>query len=165
MGLKFYLLIPSQVIDELAEWINVAFNKDTRPPVNDDRDYRSAVKQSTPRPLDIATESSETETETDDTGITFVPKKYQNGPSASGGSDETLSSSPKLPTIFDHPDALLNKDDDSGIESQDDESANRTPTLPSAAAPKFNTPRQGGTQITETELMRRRRLLDSHIFV
>lgn len=30
--------------------------------------------------------------------------------------------------------------------------------------PKGSSSRQGGTPITETELMRRRRLLDSHIF-
>lgn len=171
------LLIPTQVIEELAEWINIAFNKDIDLVFDDDRDPRLATKRSTPKPLDIATESSETET--DDSGITFVPKRYQNGPSvyASDEPRENNTPSPKSMTVSDqngYPVSLWNENDEHdglgcGIEplvpheGEYPSTMRTTPQPP--AAPKSNGPRQGGTQITETELMRRRRLLDSHIFV
>jgi hypothetical protein len=113
----------------------------------------------------------------DDPGITFAPKKYQSGSpptrldeqgpelsaredefDAEGASARILSASQKL----DH-------------ESRKEHALPRTPesrvvggtlrlTPQLAETPKGSGSRQAGTPITETEMMRRRRLLDSHIF-
>lgn len=80
------------------------------------------------------------ETETDDTGITFVPKRASGSPPRRSLVEKAELSSSSDGTLCE--DVKLNLG---------------TPEKP-------GTPRQGGLTITESELMRRRRLLDSHIF-
>jgi hypothetical protein len=176
IGIVRTLLISTQVIDDLAEWINVAFSKNADAALDDNRVSKFDAKQSSPQPPGTTTSS---ETETDDSGITFVPKRYQNGSSSACVDDEpreVLTPSPKLMTPMmesdqnGHTASPCNETEgDSAIEAlgpheSDYPSVMRTTPQPPATT-KQTGPRQGGTQITETELMRRRRLLDSHIFV
>lgn len=85
------------------------------------------------------------ETETDDTGITFVPKRTA-----------ASSSPPRRPLVVEK----IESSDGTPIESRSD-----TPVRGGVSTPeKAGTPRQRGQVISEGELMRRRRLLDSHIF-
>jgi len=84
------------------------------------------------------------ETETDDTGITFVPKRASGSPPRRPLVDKAESSSSDG-TLCETGDVKLNLE------------VRGTPEKP-------GTPRQGGLTISESELMRRRRLLDSHIF-
>ncbi|KAG5648594.1 hypothetical protein DXG03_003205 [Asterophora parasitica] len=157
------------VIEELAEWIDEAF-------------ARNSENHIPPTFLGALTSS---ETETDDPGITFIPKKYQSGNgSALGGHDEEARAIAKPVAVKGL--AAIHRDD-----SSDESDANvsdstaspplkardeygllnhlretYTPTSNSSPHPP-DTPRSrqaAGTPITETELMRRRRLLDAHIF-
>ena len=121
-----------------------------------------------------ALSASETETDTDST-ITFVPKKYANSrtysisndskprvsqsparasPPRPAKADDEHASPPTLPHQGSyHPDlqmdfyGVLSDDTDGGYDTP--EGAKTRPT---------------GQTITESELLRRRRLLDSHIF-
>lgn len=171
-----FWLISTQVIDELAEWIDVAFSKNSDAALNNNPDFWLDAKKSSPQPPGTTTSS---ETETDDSGITFVPKKYQSGSSTAcvdDGPREVITSSPKSMTgriESDQNGHMASPWNETGKDSEfeapgpqesDYPPAMRTTPQP-PATPKQTGPRQGGTQITETELMRRRRLLDSHIFV
>ena len=105
--------------------------------------------------------SSLSETGMDDTGITFVPKKYQDGSpahqqvhefDAEGADTCILSASQALDRKLSEDQCLVDKTLENRVPAQQSET------------PKGSGSRQAGTPITETELMRRRRLLDSHIF-
>jgi len=132
------------------------------------------VKQGAPRGDQIGTAchlSPASETEMDDPGITFVPKKYHNG-------------SPAHPQVHELPNVEAKVDaegantctvsasqplDHEPSEDQDRTSENQVVSGMRCPPQRSETPkgpgsRQAGTPITETELMRRRRLLDSHIF-
>ncbi|KAF8070622.1 Alpha/Beta hydrolase protein [Lyophyllum atratum] len=147
------------VIEELAEWIDEAFTKNSEK--SDHRD--KGRTQTPPNPLGAVTSS---ETETDDAGITFVARKYQNGSSLIGHDDEIhreeseayltdRTASPALTATNGRDVGMLD-----GTYSPVPSSNSHPPDTP-----KTNGGRQpAGTQITETELMRRRRLLDAHIF-
>lgn len=177
--LRYYFLKNGQVIEELAEWIDDAFSRNVTKlaqPVGNGKG-----KECVPPTLLIALTSSETET--DDPGIIFVPKKYQNGTSpafngekigivkpevinelhredSSDDSDTYLSDRTASPTLIAHDERISV---DAMGPSKDGYLVQRsTPQPPDT--PRAAGPRQAGTQITETELMRRRRLLDSHIF-
>ncbi|KAG6866707.1 hypothetical protein C0991_011366 [Blastosporella zonata] len=158
------------VIEELAEWIDEAFARNAEKSDNSHGKGLTYLDTSGPR--------TSSETETDDVGITFIPKKYQNETSpikeprenaktftvnglaashrdeSSDESETNHSDRTASPTRGDH-DHLIAKEI-------------HTPVSRSTPHPP-DTPRSGlrgpaGTQISETELMRRRRLLDSHIF-
>ncbi|KAG1715742.1 hypothetical protein ID866_1410 [Astraeus odoratus] len=95
------------------------------------------------------------EGETDDSGITFVPRKRlsmtSNSSSGSGGGNTRLTGTPPLPR------------------RGSDERRPRTPMSEPGERERGReggTPRSGsgGQRITEGELIRRRRLLDAHIF-
>jgi len=121
-----------QVIEELAEWIDHAFCKYPAT-IGDARGAeRNAVQTHlAPKSHESGSSPLTSETETDDTCITFVPKRHHEMGGAVG----------------------------SGKEEVEEESETTAKT-----AEKQTTPRQTGEKITESELMRRRRLLDSHIF-
>jgi hypothetical protein len=111
----------------------------------------------------------------DDPGITFVPKKYQNGSpflhhqvrelsaaredefDAEGTNARILSASQKLDHVMSEDQVFVDRSPENRVVS----GMRSTPQL--SETPKGGS-RQAGTPITETELMRRRRLLDSHIF-
>jgi len=135
------------VIEELAEWIDDAFGRHGHAAGSDHED-KSASHEKVPM---------NSETETDDTGITFVPKKYQSPgvggsrtssfshhPPSDEGSTDTLSVMSSATLLTPGP-----------VEEEYDANAERQGAVGS---------RPKGATITETELMRRRRLLDSHIF-
>ncbi|KAF9568032.1 alpha/beta-hydrolase [Agrocybe pediades] len=126
------------VIEELAEWIDHAFSK--YPACIPDGRERSAVQTLlAPKCHDAGSSPLTSETETDDTCITFVPKRHQEitgRPSAERG------------------ESSVSEESESTVVGAGE---TKTPEKPSM-------PRQAGEKITESELMRRRRLLDSHIF-
>ncbi|KAH0588932.1 Hormone-sensitive lipase [Termitomyces sp. J132] len=153
------------VIEELAEWIDGAFVKNAEKFNNRDKD------------LALLDPPASSETETDET-ITFIPRKYQsesfpvneprdksiaaNGGQSTAGHQEESSDESDM-----HQGdcaASLTRDE------RDHSIVNETHTPGSRSTPHPpDTPRSrqralAGTQISETELMRRRRLLDSHIF-
>ncbi|GLB37599.1 putative hormone-sensitive lipase [Lyophyllum shimeji] len=160
------------VIEELAAWIVDAFARNSQKTGN--HDTGCTQPRSTGAPT--------SETETDDPGITFVPKKYQNGSSQAGHDEATTKPVAVKAQTPSHPQdssdnsdgnnsertaspSLVSPNDrDSGAPDHTNSPVRHsTPRPPDT--PKANGPRQpAGTQITETELMRRRRLLDAHIF-
>lgn len=116
-----------QVIEELGEWIIHAF--DRHGPMPEAKMPVSAVGSEQPSPL-------MSETETDDTGITFMPKRAGGtSPARQAMSDKSESRSSSDGTLVETP-----------------------------RPEKAGTARLGKHIISESELMRRRRLLDSHIF-
>ncbi|KAG6833525.1 hypothetical protein H0H87_005176 [Tephrocybe sp. NHM501043] len=162
------------VIEELAEWIDEAFARNAEESDTYSKDLARLVDTSAP--------PTSSETETDDTGITFIPKKYQNGSSPIKESREmgTKSSALTMNSM-----AAIHRDEssDDSETSQSDRTASptrgdhghllakeiHTPVSRSTPHPPDTPTKSGlrgpaGTQISETELMRRRRLLDSHIF-
>ena len=129
------LTSPGQVIEELGEWIIHAFDRHGSP-MPEVKIPPSAVGSEQPSPF-------MSETETDDTGITFMPKR-------AGGT------SPPRPTAT----VMTDKADS---RSSSDGTLVETPRRVRTPE-KSGTPRLGKHIISESELMRRRRLLDSHIF-
>ncbi|KAJ7188014.1 Alpha/Beta hydrolase protein [Mycena filopes] len=142
------------VIEELAEWIDGAFERygnASAPILPPNRRRESPAAPRKPVPQDSFSTS---ETETDDTGITFVPRKrsppesLNGGRRGSRGSSSNNSPTETTPTEADSAEVSLGGHGKMGSET--------TEGGPRRAA--------GGQTITETELMRRRRLLDAHIF-
>ena len=123
----------------MAEWIDLTFER-YRPKAKADEDCgnvngnKRAVVQTLPRKLERQVSSPLTsETETDDTGITFIPRKTQVPcvGSCDSSSDATLVS-------------------DGGAKS----------VAVQSGVVRTNTPEKGSTAtISESELMRRRRLI------
>lgn len=130
---------------------------------------KQAQTEYPPAPSPLAS-ASETEAE-DEPGITFVAKKYQ---------DESRRISFDMPVrgyqavVLTGPDPDGTSFDESARLGRDGGKAecleNGDPRQTKQEqgqileVPKPATPRQAGQTISETELMRRRRLLDSHIF-
>lgn len=194
------------VIEDLGDWIDEAFwrfscgwerseNGFSPAAAGLSSDARKGASSSkhTGNPARSLRSPLNSETETDDSAITFVPKRFRSSPTRSGGvgggadspphqsssswSDETLrddsheqqvdlnrikkrartlspgskevSSEPQLPIVV--------------IENGD--VANSKSHRP-GATPGWGSPagKATGQTISETELMRRRRLLDAHIF-
>jgi hypothetical protein len=109
------------------------------------------------------------ETETDDPGILFVPKKYldragTNRGSFSSHTEQGDSHSAVGRTNGSPPESSSNADSSSTLwEIPSSAPAHEGPLGGKEALKEAGTGRQGGQTITETELMRRRRLLDSHL--
>ncbi|KAF9010525.1 Alpha/Beta hydrolase protein [Cyathus striatus] len=162
------------VIDDIGEWIEDSFiRRRSQTQENSSSSSRNGardlvtqkerpavshltVPQTSSRGTNISPMTSETETETE-SGITFVPKKYQDesrrgsfgggggksGPAVRGyspGSDSTLLGESGSG------ESAVEPDGDGGVQG------------------RGNGGRVGGQTISEGELMRRRRLLDAHIF-
>ncbi|KAG6898165.1 hypothetical protein C0992_004152 [Termitomyces sp. T32_za158] len=150
------------VIEELAEWIDEAFSKNAENFDNIDKGV-------------VLKPQASSETEADDTGITFIPKKYQNGSfpakelstrTVNGRSTFGQLDSPSEESDTNQSDRTASPTHDERDHSVVKET--HTPVSRSTPHPP-DTPRSlqralAGTQISETELLRRRRLLDSHIF-
>jgi hypothetical protein len=122
----------------LAEWIDLAFERyHSRPPDEHSRNgggsKRPAIQTLIPPKLEHRVSSPLTsEAETDDTGITFIPRRQ--APSCDSSSDATLVS-----------DASYIK---ASVVTQ------------TGVVPRTQTPEKGSTAtISESELMRRRRLI------
>lgn len=150
----------------MADWIDDAFN---RYGSHSGFQATTTTDRAASKNLSLPKSSTNTvghspltsETETDDSGITFVPKRYHE--QSRRGSPEA---SPSGSAMF-----LSTKEDSSGSEAtlvvnaipwelqSKTEHGTRTQT-----PDKASTPRLTGQTISETELMRRRRLLDAHIF-
>ncbi|KAM6502030.1 Alpha/Beta hydrolase fold [Amanita muscaria] len=156
-----------EVIEELGEWIDDAFSRFPSPITgnghNMERNYLTVMQSHAgsqgPSPL-------ASETEADEPGITFIAKKYMDdsrrdsfdipsrsrrtvtpeGTRSSSGSDRTI----------------LEENVEASKGAKKGETAQEQGLLLEGQKPA--TPRQAGQTISETELMRRRRLLDSHIF-
>ncbi|KAF8125003.1 Alpha/Beta hydrolase protein [Boletus edulis] len=180
----------SAVVDDLADWIEDAFvrhsGKEERTSKvleaaqgtgkkrETKRNSPQASRSPTKRPISYAasTANSNSEadvngtvdaspftssTETDDSGITFVARKR-------GGSGTPMNRSRRssdeghdvtgMKQEYSSP-PLLSESGDVAAAQRDRESANGTPRAGSGKT---------GQRITETEMMRRRRLLDAHIF-
>ncbi|KAJ7045745.1 Alpha/Beta hydrolase protein [Mycena alexandri] len=135
------------VIEELAEWIDGAFERYSSvstPILPPNRRRESPAPARKPVPEDSFSTS---ETETDDTGITFVPRRRSPPESLNGGPRGSRGSFSQSPTeTTPEPDSVEVGHSRIGSET---EGGQRRPA---------------GLAITETELMRRRRLLDAHIF-
>nr|GAT43008.1 predicted protein [Mycena chlorophos] len=129
-----------QVIEELAEWIDGAFERYNTKPV---APVRRRGESPARKPERSATTS---ETETDDSGITFVPRK-RSPPSSLNGRATPTSSPPESPV---------------DVATGHGRGASQDPAVAGAAAGQRT--RAGGLAITEEQLIQRRRLLDAHIF-
>ncbi|KAJ7091212.1 Alpha/Beta hydrolase protein [Mycena epipterygia] len=145
-----YLQMPSlmseakAVIEELAEWIDAAFERYSVNTVRVSVSQRRESPARKPIPKDSLSTS---ETETDDSGITFVPKRRTSPP-------ESLTGGRRTPTNRSPPGTAAG---DSDVETGHSRVVSETDAAGQRSRP-------GGQTITETELMRRRRLLDAHIF-
>jgi hypothetical protein len=110
--------------------------------------------------------SPSSETEMDEPGITFVPKKYQNGSTqddqANAGRGDEFDAEGATARILSASQDLDREERMLMDKTRVIGGMHSTPQL--TETPKGSGSRQAGTPITETELMRRRRLLDSHIF-
>lgn len=178
-------LLDGQVIKELAVWIDDSFVRSATPSAVycnghgvekvDRQTGSNLTKQARPAeyppaaspPASASASETEAEAETEDeTGITFVTRKYQ---------DESRRMSFDMPVRGYHammltgygPDGTsfegTGSDKDGRLENGDHKQTKQEQG-PIVEVPKPATPRQAGQTISETELMRRRRLLDSHIF-
>ncbi|KAF9231934.1 Alpha/Beta hydrolase protein [Melanogaster broomeanus] len=155
------------VVEDLAEWIEDAFVRHSgkEESTGDVSTARSPVKRSNAA---TPTENGEvdpspftSDTETDDTGITFVARKRLSMTRASNESGTPMFQSRR------------NSDEEADA-AQMKRQGQPTPSPhgegdPMAQRERDNgTPRSGsgksGQRITESELLRRRRLLDAHIF-
>ncbi|KAF6761258.1 Alpha/Beta hydrolase protein [Ephemerocybe angulata] len=162
----------SAVIEDLAEWINEAFVR-YRPSTasGDRRDKPTAANgvkndtlkirvsspkesQSKPNPSPL-TSASETET---DSGITIVPKKYQD--QSRKGSMEPSARIPQHVRASPH---IRSDSSETVVSSSSPPSTSDLGHGGSGTPGGTHTPRLVGQTITESELMRRRRLLDSYI--
>lgn len=121
-----------------------------------------------PAPSPLAS-AYETEVE-DEQGITFVAKKYQDEPrrmsfnmTVRGHQAAVLTGPDPDGTSFDES-ARSGKDGSRAERSENGDPRQAKQEGHILEASKPATPRQAGQTISETELMRRRRLLDSHIF-
>lgn len=126
-----------------------------------------AVQKSKPQPSPYTTE-----TETDDGGITFVPKRYQKTSPTSSGDDKAGSTARNSPTSDGVAHVQPTESSETGQHDSDPDYSLGVMLglidgyeVPSnqADGQKPSGPRQTGITISETELMRRRRLLDSHL--
>jgi len=130
-----------QVIEELAEWIVHAFDR-----YQDASPYDRLPVPTQPPKMASDPSPLTSETETDDSGITFVPKRHGGG-----------ASPPQRPafTIVDR-----EKGESSGSDvTLLDDIVRLAPEKVASS-----TPWQQHHTISETELLRRRRLLDGYIF-
>lgn len=128
------------VVEELADWLDEAFEK-----------YSPEAERAMAERAPPSTLTSETET--DDVGITFVPRRAAARRASSIDHEEGLVETPK-------PFGLEGVNGSATPSLGPGTPRPHTPTQKSAAGP----PRNTGQKITETELMRRRRMIDANVF-
>lgn len=157
-----------QVIEELGDWISDAFLRHTGKNSADDKVLTTEKPASSPRRTAFNNKQPSSpitsETETDDFGITFVVKKDKRTSSPGRGSIDERSES----TVVDLHGLGGEADDKKKADTEEvvkkDMSESDGKEYGPVEAGKINGSRHGGQTISESELMRRRRLLDSHIF-
>ncbi|KAE9390381.1 alpha/beta-hydrolase [Gymnopus androsaceus JB14] len=161
------LMVEAQVvIEELGDWISDAFLR---------YNGKDSVEESKIPPRRLASSKRQpspftSETENDDFGITFVVKKDRRASSSTGTGSIDNPSERTESTIVDSnglggggeldksmADVEEKKKAVFGVDDEEYEAGN-------VEGAKTSGTRQGGQTISESELMRRRRLLDSHIF-
>jgi len=172
------------VIDDLGDWIDEAFLRYSPPwqhRTDDPPVFLGAVRAAETRrpsstgkarPSFTATNSKvapspfTSETETEDTAIHFVPKRFRSPTSSNGIVSEALAgdhrrgSSGSEQTL--HDDALGQTSPPEASSSQEGDAVDAKGQHRAG----WGTPagKKAGETISETELMRRRRMLDAHIF-
>ncbi|KIY74423.1 alpha/beta-hydrolase [Cylindrobasidium torrendii FP15055 ss-10] len=162
--LQMPLIMPEAyaVIHELAEWIDDAFVRfdapTAAPKAKLSPTRRSSIPTKKPGPSPYTTE-----TETDDAGITFVPRKYQQKAAAPISDARVPSLSERMSSPETASDSTLHDSENNldlllGLADGYELSPNDQDGYVKAAGP-----RQTGQTISEMELVRRRRLLDSHL--
>ncbi|KAJ3748948.1 Alpha/Beta hydrolase protein [Lentinula detonsa] len=172
--LQMAALIPEAkvVIEDLGEWIDDAFLRYGKEKNGEDKVPTAELgvaKPASPRRVSKSISNKRTvdlltsETENDDSGITFMAKKEKRTSSNDMGmidiGSERTDSTKLDPT---RPAEALNTKTDAEEEktAEGDEEVESS----NIEGIKASSSRQGGKIISESELMRRRRLLDSHIF-
>lgn len=147
------------MIEELAEWIDHAFGRYPTSATGAERKERSTERGAGPTTLAPSATVMEdgpspltSETETEDVGITFVTKRQAD----SGRVTTPPSGFARVTTPPGKGDSHSSGSE--GTLVVEDVGSGRGQTTPAS------TPRLTGQTITESELMRRRRLLDAHIF-
>ncbi|KAF8639568.1 hypothetical protein AX17_001470 [Amanita inopinata Kibby_2008] len=178
------------VIEELAEWIDDAFVRfgASNSVADASRDI-SGVKERIGNHLTISNRdslrvpspfTSASETDAEEPGITFVPKKHHDVSTTGCFDISTQECLPAARFRLSHEGTENSSGSDrtlvdEGVETDKQVSKDQSleDVKPRQAREdhgkvlemhKPGTPRQAGQTITETELMRRRRLLDAHIF-
>ncbi|KAH8814771.1 Alpha/Beta hydrolase protein [Flagelloscypha sp. PMI_526] len=169
------------VIEELADWINAVFEGD---PLTADTMLGETTPTAAPPPM-----YSASETETDDTGITFMTKKDASRraspyPALANKDRETFQESVAGGSSSDTASTLITSSPEPISAASPPKAAAILPPVPLDAlgplevdydeaylsggevlSPGKRTvvPRPSGQKISEAELMRRRRLIDSHV--
>ena len=139
------------VIEDLGDWIDEAFRRSSAEWQRkaEERQPLALTDNRTSSPPSSSTSRSpsplSSETETDSSVITFVPKKLRSLSHAGGGTNNPVSGS-----------------DETLREQKSGDVIENGGPLHGTPPPSWGT--KTGQTISETELMRRRRLLDSHIF-
>ncbi|KAF8973116.1 Alpha/Beta hydrolase protein [Flammula alnicola] len=176
-----YLQMPTLMSEakaaKLAEWIDHAFDRyqatilDPKERTTDRAQIQTLLAPN-PTSQEINPSPLTSETETDDTGITFVPRRHQDGGTHRVVTPPAVHVSPppgKGDFSGSEATAVNDQQDLFGVDRKIIQVKAATPELAmlSGAGTRTqtpSTPRQAGQTISESELMRRRRLLDSHIF-
>ncbi|KAJ4001591.1 Alpha/Beta hydrolase protein [Lentinula boryana] len=170
--LQMAALIPEAkvVIEDLGEWIDDAFlryskeNGEDKVPIAE----LGVAKPASPRRVSKSISNKRTldlltsETENDDSGITFMAKKEKRTSSNDMGmidiGGERTDSTKVDPTRPAEANTKTDAEEEKTGEPDDEVESSNVEGI------KASSSRQGGQIISESELMRRRRLLDSHIF-
>ncbi|KAJ3791087.1 Alpha/Beta hydrolase protein [Lentinula aff. detonsa] len=170
--LQMAALIPEAkvVIEDLGEWIDDAFlrygkeNGEDKVPTAE----LGVAKPASPRRVSKSISNKRTlnlltsETENDDSGITFMAKKDKRTSSNDMGmidiGSERTDSTKVDPTRPAEANTKTDAEEEKTAERDDEVEPSNVEGI------KASSSRQGGQIISESELMRRRRLLDSHIF-
>lgn len=137
------------VIDDIADWMDEAFVKAQHPASSDALDSNSNSTSMQTKKVRVVSPGT-SETETDDPGLSFVPRKYRT-PSTSLSEDTHRIQSESS-------DTLRGSEAHTSKLSTDIDDHNALTTT------KGKSTKQTGHIITEEELMNRRRMLDAHIF-
>jgi hypothetical protein len=174
------------VIEDLAEWIDESFERYEETNSETPSGRKAGLRDVSPRQTSSPNSHSAShqtdspfasETETDGEVITFVPKRHRSR----NGSSESDPTTPMPPRNVNNTKRNSSSSSDATLPS--DKELLRTPpndrpdlggllpVLNESGSPlrvgvggKVGATGKTGQTITETELMRRRRLLDSHIF-
>ncbi|KAJ4483227.1 Alpha/Beta hydrolase protein [Lentinula aciculospora] len=171
--LQMAALIPEAkvVIEDLGGWIEDAFLRYSGKVDGEDKAPTAELwvaKPASPRRVSKSINKRlpspfTSETENDDSGITFVVKKDGRTSNDMGMIDienERTDSTKIDPTSAVETNTKTDAEEEKTFEPDDE---NKSGNVESAGT-KTSISRQGGQVISESELMRRRRLLDSHIF-
>lgn len=150
------------MIEDLAEWMEEAFTKYNPSPADSGAsDQTLTIRVPSPKSMQAAGPSplaSASEGETD-SPITFVPKKQARREAVGQPSTRVQALQSRGDSSASGSDTVVS----SASASSETHKVAAKGTAGSGAPEKAGTARLGGQVITEEELMRRRRLLDSYI--